>query len=264
MSLEKESAGSRYKVPNLDRALSILEYMVKHPGGASLQELTDAMGFSKNSVFRISMTLLQRGYLSREDSTKRFYITRKMLAMGTAALSEQHIITTSLDIMRKLRDILKETVLIGTTVGFEGVVMEQELGTHTFKFALDLGHHFPLHVSAPGKAMIAFMSDMEQDNFIANMDLKRFNDNTITNPVKFKEALVEVREKGYAFDLGEELAGIKCIGAPIFDRNGAPVAAIWITGPDSRIASDSLDEKGEIIKKHALMISERLGYKIFE
>ena len=133
MDKENISAGSRYKVPNLDRALTILEYMVKHPEGASLQELTEAMGFSKNSVFRIAMTLLERGYLSREEDTKRFFITRKMLAMGTVALSEQHIITTSLDVMRQMRDELKETVLIGSLVGNKGVVMEQVLGTHTWK-----------------------------------------------------------------------------------------------------------------------------------
>ncbi len=264
MTDEKVSPGSRYKVPNLDRALTILEFMVKHPEGASLQELTDAMGFSKNSVFRISMTLLERGYLSREEDTKRFFITRKMLAMGTVALSEQHIITTSIDIMRKLRDEVGETVLIGTTVGYEGVVMEQVLGTHTFKFAIDLGHHFPLHASAPGKAMLAYMSPMEQDNYIKHMPMQRFNENTVTDPEHLKKLLAEAKQRGYAFDLGEELVGIKCIGAPVFDRNGFPVAAVWITGPDSRISSDCLDQIGKTIKKYASMISERLGYKIFE
>jgi len=263
MSNENISAGSRYKVPNLDRALTILEYMVKHPEGASLQELTKAMGFSKNSVFRISMTLLERGYLSREEDTKRFYITRKMLAMGTVALSEQHIITTSLDVMRQLRDQLKETVLIGSLVGFQGVVMEQVLGTHTFKFAIDLGRHFDLYCSAPGKAILAYMNESEQDAYFSQVKRVKFNENTVVDESELREELAKAKECGYAFDLGEEISGIKCISAPIFDRNGLPVAAIWITGPDSRLPEEKLKEKGEIIKKHAAMISERLGYNIF-
>ena len=80
---------------------------------------------------------------------------------------------------------------------------------------------------------------------------------------ELRAELHKTKKTGYAFDLGEEISGIKCIGAPIFDRNGLPVAAIWITGPDSRLPDEELKEKGEIVKKYAGVISERLGYNIF-
>ena len=56
-------APSRYSVPNLDRALSILETLSAAPAGLTLSELAAALEIPTNSVFRISRTLEERGYL---------------------------------------------------------------------------------------------------------------------------------------------------------------------------------------------------------
>jgi len=125
------SANARYRVPNLERALTILEHLIQHPDGLGVSELTDQLGFPKNSVFRVTMTLLHHGYL-RRDEQKRFSVSSKLLAMGCSTLSEEPLVPAALDIMQQCRDTLQETVLIGTLVGNEGVVMEQVLGTHPF------------------------------------------------------------------------------------------------------------------------------------
>ena len=48
---------SRYSVPNLDRALSMLELLSGAPEGMSQKELASALEIPSNSVFRISRTL---------------------------------------------------------------------------------------------------------------------------------------------------------------------------------------------------------------
>lgn len=107
------------------------------------------------------------------------------------------------------------------------------------------------------------MNESEVDAYFSQVKRAKFNDNTVTDEGELRLELQKAKECGYAFDLGEEIAGIKCISAPIFDRNGLPVAAIWITGPDSRLPEEKLKEKGEVVKKYAAVISERLGYNIF-
>ena len=64
----------------------------------------------------------------------------------------------------------------------------------------------------------------------------------------------------FAFDKGEEIDGVNCVGAPVFDAHGYPVAAIWITGPRERIKNENLDGVGKIVKEFADAISGRLGY----
>ena len=124
---------SRYKVPNLERALVIMEHLIAHPQGLSITEITEHLGLSKNSVFRITMTLLGHGYVTR-DEQKRFCLSKKLLLMGCQSMGENSFIENSLDIMRLCRDEVKESIFIGTLIENEGVVVEQVLGTHPFKF----------------------------------------------------------------------------------------------------------------------------------
>ena len=69
-----------------------------------------------------------------------------------------------------------------------------------------------------------------------------------------------VRELGYGCDLGEEIKGVNCVGAPVFDAHGYPAASIWITGPSDRVGGDQIDIVGKSVRAYADMISARLGY----
>ena len=252
---------AKYQVPNLSRALTILELLAEHPAGLTLADITRSLGFPKNSVFRVSMTLQQRGYLLRDDRTRRFTLSRKLLAMGYQMLCERPIVPTAIDVMRACRDIVKETVLIGTIVETHCIVLEQVLGTHPFKFSVDAGARLPLHVCAPGKAILAHLPERERDELVARLTLTRYNERTITSRRTLLSELQGAREAGFALDRGEQLHGIVCVAAPVFDPHGYPVASIWVTGPSDRVSEDMFPQTGNIIRHHAAMISSRLGYQ---
>lgn len=248
-------------VPNLERALVIIEYLLDYPDGLGLAELTAGLKYPKNSIFRIAMTLLEKGYLERDEQAKRFKVSRKFLAIGHRVLSDRPILPLALDIMRECRDVVKESVFIGTIVENEGVVMEQVLGSHPFKFTIDPGMRFKLHVAAPGKAILAYLPESERESLISRLNLVRYNERTITTRKGLRDELTSVRESGYALDRGEELHGIVCVGAPVFNQHGYPVAALWTTGPEDRIDEASYPGIGVIVREHADRISKRLGYE---
>ncbi len=251
---------SRYKVPNLERGLRIMELLLDHPEGLAQSELASKLGYSKTSVFRITMTLLEYGYLIRNEETKSLMLSRKLLAMGTKALCEQDLMANAIDVLRSLRDAIKETVLIGTIAGDELIVLEQVLGSHPFKFSVDKGARLPLHTSAPAKAMLALMPQRERDAIIGRMRFTRFNDHTIVTPEAFSVELNTVVKDGYALDRGEQLSGIHCVAAAVLDRHGYPVAGVWTTGPADRIPASVLPEIGRLLVVQVGLISGRLGY----
>lgn len=255
-----ESTGSKYKVPNLERALLLMEHLQDQPKGRTLAELTVDLAYPKNSVFRITATLLEHGYLDRDEKSKKFSLSRKLLAMGHRALSERPLIPLALDIMHECRDVVKESVLLGTIVEDEGVVMEQVLGSYPFKFSLDMGMRFKLHVAAPGKAILAYLPEGEQNTLIDRLNMCRYNERTITSKKELYAVLDQVRQNGYALDKEEQLHGIVCVGAPVMNHHGYPVAGLWMTGPADRITEDSYSSFGKQIRHFADRISARLGY----
>jgi DNA-binding IclR family transcriptional regulator len=253
---------SRYQVPNLERALTVLEVLAERDErGMKLAELTRELGYPKNSVFRVTMTLLDRGYIIRDEQTKAFRLSRKMLSMGHQMLSEIPIVPTAIDLMRRCRDEVKETVLIGTLLETSFTVLEQVLGTHPFKFSVDLGTRLHLHVSAPGKALLAYLPELERDRILNQLDLVRFNERTITTLRGMQAELTAIRECGFAIDREEQLKGIVCVGAPVLDRNGYPIAAIWITGPADRLPQSTYPKMGETMRSYAQAISAKFGHE---
>src|SRR5579883_3523199 len=69
------------------------------------------------------------------------------------------------------------------------------------------------------------------------------------------EHLASVRERGVAFDLEENLTGVVCVAAPIFDHLGRVVASLSVSGPASRMESkllqiqDEVRNAGEVISR---------------
>jgi DNA-binding IclR family transcriptional regulator len=251
---------SRYKVPNLERGLRIMEFLLDYPEGLSQSEIASRLRYSKTSVFRVTMTLVEYGYLVRNEESKNLTLSRKLLAMGSKALDEKDLMGSALDVVRGLRDHVKETVLIGTLAGDDFIVLEQVLGSHPFKFSVDVGSRLPMHAAAPAKALLAYLPEREREAMIAKIDFVRYNAATITSPARYRKELDAVRAQGYAVDRGEQLAGIHCIAAPIFNRHGYPIAAVWTTGPADRVRAADFPEMGELFVSQVKIISSRLGY----
>lgn len=254
----------RYHIPSLVRALRVVEYLADHPCGATLTAMVTELKLPKNSVFRITTTLMSEGYLVRDEDTMQFRLTRKFLAYGLTAVSEEDLIENALDIMRNLRDETDTTAFLGTLYGAEGVMIEQAPGGHPFKLSVDLGTRFYLHSGAPGKAMLAFLSAERREKLMARMHFKRFNERTITDPDAFRKELAGIRERGYSVDRAEEFEGIHCVGAPVLDYNGDVVASLWISGAEVVLPEEKFEEYGPIVREHALQISRRLGYDVTE
>jgi len=226
----------RYIIPNLDRALRVLELLGEAGEHLSVSSIASKLGIPQNSAFRIGRTLEARGYVVRDPDTKTFQLTPKLFTVGAAAAGRGHnLVEAGIDPIRRLRDATRETVLLGSLLGAEGVVLEQSVGTHTFKFMVDPGLRFPLHTAAPGKAMLAALPESEAEAILSRMTLRRFTDRTITTKKAFREELAVARETGFGVDRGEEEDGQHCVGVAVLDSRGLLAGAVWITAPSSRL-----------------------------
>lgn len=258
----KQSAGGfrKYQVPAVVRAMEILELLAHDPRGKGVSEIAAAINRPKNSVFRICTTLTDLGYLAREEEGATYRLDRKLLSLGYAAVDESGLIEKAMDVLRDLRDATTESAFIAVLARDTGVVLEQVPGIYPVKVTIQIGHHFPLHSGAPGKAMVAFLPDDERTALLGRISFTRFNANTITTRAAFARELAEVRRRGYAFDREEEIEGLACVGAPVLNHRGYPCAGIWVAGPVDRLRAEDMDRLGGIVKEHAARISRRFGY----
>jgi len=251
---------SAHRVSNLERGLDIIELLRDFPAGLTLSEIVRKLELSKNLTFRITSTLLERNYLDRDEATMRFTLSRKLLTMGYGAEAEAGLLETSLGPMRRFRDETGETVTLVLMMEDEGMVLEHIPGLHRFRFVVETGMRFPIHVSAGTKAMLAYMPESDALARLNRAGTPRLTSETLTTDDAFLAEFEEIRRLGYGVDRAEGYEGVHCVAAPIFDATGQPVAAINVTGPAIRILRSAFPELGPIAKRYADEISERLGY----
>lgn len=260
MAKEIADAKSNYNVPNLERGLQIIELLAIHTKGLTLAEIIDMLDISKTTAFRITSTLIFKNYLQKNESTKKITLSRKMLTLGISSLNEQSIVEQSIDVMRAMRDDLKESVMLGVILGDKGTILEQVPSSYPVKLFVEPGTQFSLHSSVGGKSILAFLPENEAASILSHLPFTRFTKNTITSKDAFIKQLSEIKQDGYAFDNGEDIQGIHCIGAPIFNEYGYPVAALWITAPHGRLPHDEFHAKGKTVAKYAYEISRKIGF----
>ena len=255
-----EKSEENYKVPNLEKGIIVLEYLSNFPDGKSLQEIKKSLNISQTTVYRILNTLVRMDYLLYNDDTKRYKLSHKLLCLGYKTLQEHNLLETVLPRLRELRDIVEETVCFGVLGDEKGIFIEQAQGNHAFRFVLSPGKPFELHCSAPGKAIMAYLPNVSRDRYLSRMSFKKFNERTILSKEVYLNELDKVRKLGYALDNEEELNGVICVGAPVFNFTGHPCGAIWISGPKDRLTQEIISISADHIKKITFLISSELGY----
>ncbi len=257
MSEHNEGKG-KYIIPNLWRAIELLEYLADNPEGLTISELADALSLPTNSVFRILRTLSAKEYVIQKH--KRYSVSSKLFALGAHAIAEESLFEKITPVMRDLRDELKETVIFGKLSGHNGVILEQMQGLFPVKVVVEVGYNFPLHCSAPAKAIMAFLPEPEKQTVLEHCTFQKYTENTITDRKSLIHELEQVALNGYALDMEEADYDVRCISAPILNVRGYPVAALWITGPVSRLCTETCRKYADILKVTCSEVSRSIGF----
>lgn len=256
----KAATQNKYHIPILEKGMQVIELIAQSEKGLTVQEMVNSLEHSKTSIYRIVCSLEEMGYLRKNKQSNSFSITKKLFKIGLSSLGTTTIIEHAYNPMRRLRDSLRETVVLGTLMGTKIVILEQVIGSHHFSFILKPGMGVGLHASAPGKASLANLDEQERDEILSKIEFVKHTDRTITNTADYLKELEQVKACGYGLDMGEELTGVRCIGAPIFNQAGKVAAAIWITGPAERLSDEAIKDYSKTVVACANEISEKMGF----
>jgi IclR family transcriptional regulator, KDG regulon repressor len=246
-------------VPAVDRTLDILEHLSTRAEGLTLSEISAELKLPKNAVFRITAALQSRGYLAREESSKRFSITGRFLQLSQPRGSRVPLAEAAIAPMRELRDATRETVQLGVQNGLEGVILQQLESLHPLRISVDLGLRFPLYNNAPGKLLLAHMTDSERDRALRTIDLAPSTARTLTDPEKLRQECRRIRDQGFSVDHAEADEGIHCVAAPVLNPLGQLEAALWISAPSRRLPKDQFAMAAQSVMKAARGISDRMN-----
>jgi IclR family acetate operon transcriptional repressor len=127
-----------------------------------------------------------------------------------------------------------------------------------------VGSRTPLHATGAGKALLANLPSVRRDALLERLDLRGYTAHTIVDRGVLRRTLEEVREKGYALDDEEYDEGVRCVAVAVVGppgrepAAGAPVAALSISAPASRLSRQRCAEIAPVLRRAAAELAEAL------
>ena len=259
MSRRRKGAQAPVAVVNAAaRALAVLESLSRKRS-AGLEELSREMGLAKPTVYRFLQTLQELGYARREEG-ERWAMTLKTFNVGSRALDHIDLHSAALPVAENLAGELGETVHMGVLEGDSAVYVLKIESKYTIRMYSRLGRRIPLYCTAIGKVLLAYSSLDERKAALEGVRLVAFTPRTIKTRPALEAELERIRAQGFARDAEEYEEGIRCLGAPIFDRDGAVAAALSASWPLFRFEAEKEAEKAAVVVAAARKVSELLGY----
>ena len=263
MDSRQKIAKRNYHVPNLDRALQIIEKLSTCPRGLNRNEIAVATGCSPNMVYRIMMTLSDAGWAYRDEATGIYRLSRRLLDFALAGSDEYSLVPVAWPEMCALRDDTNITVQLGVLTGDgTGILLETAESRSPIRFVAERGTLVTdLHAGAGWKAMLAFLPAAERVSVLDRLSYRKRTNTTITSRAAMEKALETVRVCGYAVDNAEMIEGLHCVAAPIFDRTGRPVGALSLSAPAEQLPQKDFKKLGARVMAATAAVSAKLGWK---
>ena len=251
----------RYVINSVVRAAQILEsFSIQKPAYTN-SELSQRLGLSKSTVTRLLTSLEKAGFVERDPKSKEYILTYRLYQIGNVYISQSDMHKQAMPVLALLADKCLETVHLAVLNDFQIFYLDKVEGQHPIGMTSRIGKIFPAYCTALGKALLAFLPNEQIEQYLRQTTFVRYTPNTICNADALREELKRTVERGYAVDEFENEPDVRCLAAPIRDKNGDVIAAISISGPSFRMVREKI-EKNFIpaLLKTARKISLRLGF----
>ncbi|MDV5097257.1 MULTISPECIES: IclR family transcriptional regulator domain-containing protein [Pseudomonas] len=242
----------------LEKALDVLQAIGASASGISQAQLAEQVPLPRTTLYRIIATLVDRGMIRRDPTRKVYRLGFNYLEMVRNAYLEPDLVSAASEELRALRDLTGETSYLAVLDGNQVLSLERCDGAHTQRSAASLGQAKPVYCTGQGKAILSALSPTARDEILKGLVLTPLTPLTITDRRRLLAELQITQARGYALDDEEIRLGVRCVAAPIIDKQGHVRGALSVAGPAYRLTLERLNLLGPELAEAARRVGEQL------
>jgi DNA-binding IclR family transcriptional regulator len=257
--LKKRATQETPSIQSLDRGLMILETIGKSKAPVTLGQLTDLLGIDRSSAFRLANTLKRRGFLSNPSVGKDYILGPSVWRISRQYDWSKMLATIAHDHLNSLANSTNETAHLALREGRKALFIDHVATNQVIAISGQTGELVPLYCTSHGKALLADFDEAGLRALFSGEKLESFTRQTIVSISDLAEHCRKIRARGYATDDGEYIEGVRCLAAPIRNRQGTVIASIGISAPKSRFPAQRDAEYAARVAESAREIGKLIG-----
>lgn len=202
-----------------------------------LTALSEATGDDKSSLQRTLATLHEEGWTQPTPGPPpQWELSTKALVLAELAEQSRSLSVRARQLVDPLRDETKESVHLSLLDQDEIVVAKTAQSPQVVRTAVQVGEVHPYETSAAGRAIMAHLSPRRRAELAQNPQ-------NLLSAAEFDLIL----NRDWARSDGAVIEGSNSVAAAIVDSSGAPIGALVISGPATRLTPERMPELGEML-----------------
>lgn len=228
---------------SIDRAAQLLIAVADSAAPIGVGELAEATDLPKSTVSRLVAALERHALVQRDSLRGPLRPGPVMMRLARRGIGDRDLTELSADALRRLAEASAETInlAVPTPLGVEH--LSQVDSGHFIGSTNWIGRRVPHETTAVGKVFLAFGAVRVTGQHAGLVP-----------------ELEAVRVRGYATAVGELEPGLAAMAAPVRAGAGDVVAALSISGPETRLTRERIAALQPVLLHEAATVSARLGY----
>lgn len=216
------------------RVFRLLDLLWQLDGGTP-SEIATRLDVPVSTAHDYLQSLESTGYVTTEAGVYR--LSYRFLAMGSRLQRRSKLFHVARPEVGTLAEETGEIANVSVEEDGQWVLLHHESGHRGLNLGIYPGLRTPLHTHAAGKVILAHLPDGRREA-VLDAGLERRTSETITDVAMLESELSTVRERGYAVDADEQVAGMGVVAAPLV-TDGDVLGAMAVVCPSSRLTDET-------------------------
>jgi DNA-binding IclR family transcriptional regulator len=245
---------------SLERGLAVLEWLAAEGRPLSLSDTARQFALHRSTTHHLLQALVRVGYLQQDRDTRSYTLTQKLYQLTGRAWPAELIGEMAQPLVEELTRRLAEGSSVAVWRDGQVRIVAKCETDGPVRVVQDVNAQRPLHCTAVGKALAAWMSPSSLRAALSGNPLARHTPKTIVTQAALEAELRRIRNAGYAIDDEEQYEGLRCIAMPVFSHTGDVVASMCVVGPKHRMTHQRLLLVRAPLAEASARLSKRLGH----
>lgn len=252
---------SRETVQSVIRAFDILSVFTPDRPTLGVSEISSILKLNRTTVHRLLSTMEGRGVVQRVPGSQKYTIGTQIVRLANVFFHQSDVRTVAMPTLTALRDATLQTAALHVRDGQHRVVIAQVESREDLRVTYpNLGNLIPLHIGAPGKAILANLEPAEIERYLTTVPLDAMMVHTPIDENTLRTELIQIRKQGFSITSQERRLGVLSIATPVHNAAGAAIGSVNVSAPIQRMGEQEIEECTPRVVQAGREISAQLGY----